>query len=82
MSVQSDFSRELHLALKEMMDVIESGMKDGGPSIVDLVTRIETIGKEWGKDAPKMLRHYLEKNSYSKALDFLEGRDETDEPNC
>jgi hypothetical protein len=82
MSVQSELSRELHQTLKEMMDIIESGVKGGGPSIVDLVTRIDAIGKEWGKDAPKMLRHYLEKNSYSKALDFLEGRDETAAPNC
>jgi len=29
-----------------------------------------------------MLRHYLEKRSYAKALDFLEGRDETAAPNC
>ena len=82
MSVKSEISEELHRTLKEMMDVIESGVKDGGPGIVDLVKRIDAIGKEWGEDAPKLLRHYLEKNSYSKALDFLEGRDETAEPNC
>ena len=29
-----------------------------------------------------MLRHYLEKRSYTKALDFLEGRDEAAAPNC
>jgi hypothetical protein len=29
-----------------------------------------------------MLRHYLEKRRYAKALDFLEGRDETSEAAC
>lgn len=82
MSVQPELSRELHQTLKEMMDAIESGVKDGGRSIVDLVKRIDAVGEEWGEDAPKMLRHYLEKHSYAKALDFLEGRDETAEPNC
>ena len=31
---------------------------------------------------PKMLRHYLVRRSYAKALDFLEGRDEAEEPGC
>ena len=31
---------------------------------------------------PPMLAHYLEKRSYAKALEFLEGRDRTTEPGC
>ena len=36
-----------------------------------------------GDDTPPMLRHYIEKRSYAKAIDFLEGRDEASAtPNC
>jgi len=82
MSVQSELSRELHQTLKEMMGAIESGAKEEGLSIVDLMGRIDAIGKEWGEDAPKLLQHYIEKHSYTKAIDFLEGRDETAAPQC
>ena len=44
--------------------------------------RIDEISGDRGRDIPKMLHHYLEKRSYAKALDFLEGRDETAAPNC
>ena len=40
------------------------------------------IGHCLGADTPPMLRHYLEKRSYAKALDFLEGRDGAAAPNC
>ena len=82
MTVKSEFSQELHQRLKEMMAAIESGVKDERSGIVDLMKRIDEIGREWGEDAPKLLQHYLEKHSYAKAIDFLEGRDETAAPKC
>ena len=63
---------ELHAALKEMFAAIEAGRADSVPAHLQ---RIDQIDRAWD-DAPTKLRHYLEKRSYAKALDFLEGRDE------
>ena len=70
---------QLHATLKEMMKAIDNGE---GEAIVASLGRIDDIGQRLGADAPPMLRHYIEKRSYSKALDFLEGRDESAAPNC
>lgn len=79
-----DRKRELHQALTALMKAIANGRKGAasGSEITALVQRIDAIGAEWGADAPGMLRHYLERHSYAKALDFLEGRDETEAPDC
>ena len=69
---------QLYLTLKEMMKAIDKGE---GEAIVASLGRIDEIGQRLGADAPPMLRHYIEKRSYSKALDFLEGRDESAAPN-
>ncbi len=68
---------ELHATLKEMLEAIGAGQAD---SVVAHLQRIDQIGRDWN-DAPAQLRHYLEKHSYVKALDFLEGRDEAAAPN-
>ena len=70
---------QLHAILKEMMRAIDT---DEGDAIVASVSKIDAISQCLGTDAPPMLRHYLEKRSYTKALDFLEGRDEAAAPNC
>ena len=45
--------------------------------------RVTDLQAQLGADAPPMLRHYLERRSYQKALDFLNtGRSETDTPQC
>jgi hypothetical protein len=69
---------KLHEALQAMMQGIESADAD----IAGLVRRIDELNKEMGADAPPMLRHYLDRRSYAKALDFLEGRDESVEAKC
>ncbi len=71
--------KDLHATLKQMMQAIDTGATE---SIASQVMRIDEIGRAMGGDAPPMLRHYLDKRSYAKALDFLEGRDETAAPNC
>ena len=70
---------QLYSTLKEMMKAIDKGE---GEAIVASLGRIDEIGQRLGADAPPMLRHYIEKRSYSKALDFLEGRDGAAAPNC
>ena len=51
--------------------------------IAEALNRILQFEQQLGPDASPMLRHYLERRSYQKALDFLNsGRPETDTPQC
>ena len=76
---------DLHGALSGMLASISGGGKrEGGEngSAADHLRKIDSLRDDLGDEAPPMLAHYLEKRSYAKALDFLEGRDETAKPNC
>jgi len=47
------------------------------------LNRVLELEAQLPADAPPMLRHYLERRSYQKALDFLNsGRPETETPQC
>ena len=70
---------QLHTELQALMAAIDNGE---GESIAAHLRQLDELGQKLGKKAPPMLRHYLEKRSYTKALDFLEGRDEAAAPNC
>ena len=70
---------QLHTELQALMAAIDNGE---GESIAAHLRQLDELGQELGSAAPPMLRHYLEKRSYTKALDFLEGRDEAAAPNC
>ena len=76
--------RELHDTLKSMMNVIAAGTGTtaAGETLTELLQRIDGMSAEMEEDCPPMLQHYLEKRSYAKAVEFLEGRDETAAPNC
>lgn len=69
----------LHATLKSLMAAIEAG--DGEQLRLHLA-ELDRLRDSPGADVPKMVRHYLEKRSYAKAIDFLEGRDEAAAPNC
>ena len=75
---------DLHGALSGMLTSISPGGAQAGKngSLADYLRKIDGLRVELGDEAPPMLAHYLEKRSYVKALDFLEGRDETVKPNC
>ena len=70
---------QVHTELQALMAAIDNGE---GESIATHLRRLDELGQELGKDAPPMLRHYLDKRSYAKALNLLEGRDEAAAPNC
>lgn len=72
--------QELHTAIGDMMLAISDS--SGGVSVPECLARIDSLSGELGDGAPPMLRHYLDKRSYAKALDFLQGVDETEKPNC
>ena len=74
--------QELHSVLKEMMESIAGHGKEGEVDIAGSLARIDALGRELGTEAPPMLRHFLEKRSYAKALDFLEGIGQSETPNC
>ncbi|MDE2732759.1 MAG: hypothetical protein OXI72_00080 [Gemmatimonadota bacterium] len=70
---------QLHTELQALMAAIDNRE---GELIAAHLRQLDELGQELGSEAPPMLRHYLEKRSYTKALDFLEGRDEAAAPNC
>ena len=70
---------QVHTTLQALMAAIDNGE---GELIAAHLRRLDELGKELGNKVPTQLRHYLEKRSYIKALDFLEGRDEATAPNC
>lgn len=72
---------ELHEVLSGMMADISRGDADTGTTLAQRLSEIERMKGEL-EDPPPMLLHYLEKRSYAKALEFLEGRDTTTEPGC
>lgn len=57
---------ELQNALEDMMNHITTG-----EDITDQLLRIHVLSAEIEETAPKMLMHYLQRKSYTKALDFL-----------
>ena len=40
-------------------------------SIIEDLEQLEKLQQEIGRTAPSQLRHYLQRRSYTKALDFL-----------
>lgn len=73
---------ELHEVLSGMMAHIASGAENTGKStLAQHLGEIDRMKAELDDQLP-MLLHYLDKRSYAKALEFLEGRDETTEPGC
>ena len=74
--------QELHTVLNDMMASIAGDGKEGEVDIAGKLARIDALGRELGAEAPPMLRHFLDKRSYAKALDFLEGIDRSETPNC
>ena len=70
---------QLHATLQALMTAIDNRE---GESIAEHLRQLDDLGQGLGNEAPPMLRHYLEKRSYAKALNFLEGRDEAAAPNC
>ena len=72
-------SDQLQTVLKELMASIAG---EGGGNVAHLLGELDRIRLEEADSLPPMLQHYLERRSYAKALDFFEGRDESDEPSC
>ncbi len=57
---------ELTQTLETMMQRIETG-----EDIMEQLEGIDVLSQALAPTAPKMLLHYLERKSYTKALEFL-----------
>lgn len=68
----------LHATLQALLAAIDNRE---GEAIAAHLQRLDELDQALGEKVPPMLRHYLAKRSYVKALDFLEGRDEAAAPN-
>jgi hypothetical protein len=52
-------------------------------AVAAALARVTELHQQLGSDAAPMLRHYLERRSYQKALDFLNSNhSETEAPQC
>jgi plasmid stability protein len=72
--------QELRDALTRFMRAAAQKDKE---ALATALGRVTELQKRLGPDAPEMLRHYLERRSYQKALEFLNsGRPETETPQC
>ena len=71
MQVEIERFSELRHALETMMQRIETG-----EDILEQLEQINALSQALAPIAPKMLMHYLERKSYTKALAFLETLEE------
>ncbi len=66
----------LQRTLESLMAAIRSG---DGEALRRSLAEVDRQREALGEEAPPMLRHYLERRSYEKALAFLQGGDESPE---
>lgn len=72
--------QELRDALTRFMQAAAEKDREAVAATLAEVTELQ---QKLSPNAPEMLRHYLERRSYQKALDFLNsGRPETNTPQC
>jgi hypothetical protein len=70
-----------HQLRTALSDFMRAASKRGDVS--GALKRISELQAQLGNDAHPMLRHYLERRSYQKALDLLDsGHPETETPQC
>ncbi|NKB68627.1 MAG: hypothetical protein GKR89_16310 [Candidatus Latescibacteria bacterium] len=79
-----ELQTELQQTLNAFMAQVAAGDQgsDQGPTLAQRLGRIDELKEALADQADPMLMHYLERRSYAKALDFLNGLDETAAPNC
>jgi len=72
--------QELHDALARF---VRAAAEKDREAVAVALARVTQLQQRLGPDASPMLRHYLERRSYQKALDHLDsGQPETETPQC
>ena len=79
-----EFQDKLLKTLTEFLKCIDNGgdANEDGIGVAQYLEQIEYLRQQLGEQTPPMLVHYLDKRSYVKAIEFLEGKDGTLVPNC
>lgn len=67
---------DLKSTLKGMFDAIEKK-----ENIAEHILKLDQLQNEIANTAPAQLRHFLERRSYTKALEYLQTGIVTDDPN-
>ena len=57
-------------ALRQVLEIMFARIETG-EDILDQLDQINVLHQELDATAPKMLQHYLERRSYTKALELL-----------
>ncbi len=70
--------QKLHDAIESMFTSIAENKND----VAEHVLEVDRLSREVISEVPPMLRHYLERRSYQKALDFINGEDESEKAKC
>ena len=70
--------QKLHDAIESMFISIAENKND----VAEHVLEVDRLSREVISEVPPMLRHYLERRSYQKALDFINGEDESEKAKC
>jgi DNA-binding ferritin-like protein len=70
--------QKLHDAIESMFTSIAENKND----VAEHVLEVDRLSREMISEVPPMLRHYLERRSYQKALDFINGEDESEKAKC
>lgn len=70
--------QKLHDAIGSMFTSIAENKND----VAEHVLEVDRLSREVISEVPPMLRHYLERRSYQKALDFINGEDESEKAKC
>ena len=68
--------------LREAIVNMFTSISESQVSIAENVLEVDRLSREAIPDAPPMLRHYLERRSYQKALDFIDGKGESEKAKC
>ena len=70
--------QKLHDAIERLFTSIAKNKND----VAEHVLEVDRLSREVISEVPPMLRHYLERRSYQKALDFINGEDESEKAKC
>jgi hypothetical protein len=61
--------------LSILLETVVNGVRPDGPSLREALLEMDRIVQNPEKDIKPKLRHYLERRSYSKALEWIQDED-------
>lgn len=74
--MSQDLAQDIHSTLVAMFEAIEKK-----ENITDHILKLDDIQRGLDNNTPAQLRHFLERRSYAKALEYLETGIVIDDPN-